>query len=89
METACTAGVTRNLARAEALQAPILAGYAARGVTTEILSDEILAALARESDAVLAEEAGKDPAFARVLASQRDFQRDYARWKDIAYPRPR
>ncbi len=89
IETACTAGVTRNLARAEALQAPILRGYAETGVTTEILSDEILAALARESKAVLAEEAEKDPDFARVLASQQSFQREYARWKNIAYPRTR
>ncbi len=89
LETACTAGVTRNLARAEALQAPILRGYEEKGVTTEILSEEILAALSRESDAVLAEEAEKDSDFARVLASQQDFQREYARWKNIAYPRPR
>ncbi len=88
-ETACTAGVTRNLARAEAIQAPVLAGYAEQGVKTEILNDKIMAALARESDAVLADEALRDPDFARVLASQRDFQRDYARWKNIAYPRAR
>ena len=86
LETACTAGVTRNLARAEALQAPVLDDYRTRGVTTKILSEEILAALADASDAVLAEEAASDPDFARVLESQRTFQRDYARWKDIAYP---
>ena len=89
IETACTAGVIRNLARAEALQAPVLRGYSETGVTTEILSDEILAALTRESKAVLAEEAEKDPDFARVLASQQAFQRDYALWKNIAYPRTR
>lgn len=89
LEAACTAAVTRNLARAEALQAPVLAGYAAMGVTTEVLDERIMAALARESEAVLAEEARNDPDFARVLASQRDFQRDYDRWKNIAYPRAR
>ncbi len=89
LDAACTAGVTRNLARAEAIQAPVLAGYAAEGVTTEILDEKILDALARESDAVLADEAQRDPDFARVLASQRDFQRSYDRWKNIAYPRAR
>jgi TRAP-type mannitol/chloroaromatic compound transport system substrate-binding protein len=89
VETACAAGVTRNLARAEALQAPILRSYEEKGVITEILDEKILAALARESDAVLAEEARKDPDFSRVLASQQDFQREYARWKNIAYPRQR
>jgi len=89
LETACTAAVTRNLARAEALQPAVLAGYADEGVTTEILSESIMAALARESEAVLAEEARNDADFARVLASQRDFQRGYDRWKNIAYPRAR
>ena len=89
LETACTAGVTRNLARAEALQPPVLAHYEAQGVNLEILQPEILAALARASEEVLAEEAGGDADFARVLASQRSFQRDYARWRDIAYPRAR
>ena len=89
VETACAAGVTRNLARAEAIQAPILQGYEERGVTTEILNREILDALARESKAVLADEARANADFARVLASQQAFQRDYARWKNIAYPRSR
>jgi len=89
LETACTAGVTRNLARAEAIQAPVLADYESRGVTTEILSDDILAALAEASDAVLATEAQADADFARVLASQKAFQREHARWKSIAYPAAR
>ncbi|MDG2333532.1 MAG: TRAP transporter substrate-binding protein [Myxococcota bacterium] len=86
LETACTAGVTRNLARAEALQGPVLAKYESQGITTEVLSPEILDALAEASDAVLASEAQADPDFARVLASQKAFQRDYNRWKNIAYP---
>jgi TRAP-type mannitol/chloroaromatic compound transport system substrate-binding protein len=87
LETACTAGVIRNLARAEALEPPVLARYEARGVTMEILKPEILAALAQASEEVLAEEAANDVDFARVLASQRSFQADYARWRNIAYPR--
>jgi len=87
LETACTAGVTRNLARAEALQPPVIARYEAQGVTLEILEPEILAALAQASEEVLAEEAAGDADFARVLSSQRSFQRDYARWRNIAYPR--
>jgi TRAP-type mannitol/chloroaromatic compound transport system substrate-binding protein len=86
IENACTAGVTRNLARAEALQGPVLREFEARGVETRILSDEILLALKRESEAVLDEEAARDRDFARVLASQRAFSESYDRWRRIAYP---
>jgi TRAP-type mannitol/chloroaromatic compound transport system substrate-binding protein len=86
IESACTAGVTRNLARAEALQGPVLRDFEERGVQTRTLSREILLALKRESDAVLEEEARDDADFARVLASQRAFSDDYDVWRRIAYP---
>jgi TRAP-type mannitol/chloroaromatic compound transport system substrate-binding protein len=86
IESACTAGVTRNLARAEALQGPVLREFEERGVQTRTLSSEILLALKRESEAVLDEEAARDPDFARVLASQRAFSESYDRWRRIAYP---
>ncbi len=85
IESVCTAGVTRNFARAEALQGPVLAGFPAKGVRVETLSSEILAELKAVSDAVLAEEAAADADFARVLTSQRAFRAVYARWRKIAY----
>jgi TRAP-type mannitol/chloroaromatic compound transport system substrate-binding protein len=87
VELACTAGVIRNLSRAEALQGPVLAGFAEKGVRAETLPDEILDELRRVSDAVLADEAAANADFARVLASQTAFAADYARWKAIAYLR--
>ena len=86
LETACTAAVTRNLARAEALEAPVLARYEEDGIKTEIIPEPILEALRAESQRVLDREAAKDADFARVLASQREFEDEYNAWLQIAYP---
>lgn len=86
VETACTAGVTRNLARAEASQAPVLKHYETTGVRTEQIPEPILLALEAEAARVLELEASQDPDFARVLASQRAFQSEYSVWRQIAYP---
>ncbi len=85
IRTACTAGVTRNLARSEALQGPVLAEFAARGVQAQRLPDELLRELYRVSTAVLDEQAAADADFARVLAHQRAFRADSERWKRLAY----
>ncbi|MDH3641884.1 MAG: C4-dicarboxylate ABC transporter, partial [Gammaproteobacteria bacterium] len=85
LETACTAGVTRNLARAEALEGPVIAGFPDLGVSAETLPDELLRELQKISAAVLVEEAAKDDDFREILASQQAFRADYALWKSRAY----
>jgi TRAP-type mannitol/chloroaromatic compound transport system substrate-binding protein len=85
IETACTAGVTRNLARSEGLQGPVMREFAAAGVQVETLPMEVLRELDRITGEVLAEEAQRDPAFARILESQQTFRADYAYWKANAY----
>lgn len=82
----CTAGVARNLARAEAIQGAVLDDLAERGVETRLLPADILTALRSASRDVLDEQARLDPAFARVLEAQRAFSADYARWRALAYP---
>ncbi len=82
---ACTAGVTRNLARAEALQGPVIAGYADKGISAQRLPRNLLEELRRVTREVLAEEAARDEHFARVLKSQTEFQADYVHWKRLAY----
>ena len=84
-ETACTAGVTRNLARSEAVQGPVLASFDARGVSTLRLPEPILRELDRVTQAVLAEEAERDEDFRTIYAAQREFRQAYARWKQLAY----
>ena len=85
VELACTAGVIRNLSRAEALQGPVLAGFPAKGVQAKSLSVDILAELRRVTEQVLDDEAARDGDFARILASQKAFAAIYARWRKIAY----
>ena len=85
IETACTAGVLRNLARSEALQGEVIAGFPEVGVTAETLPDDLLRELERITETVLEEEAQRDPDFAAILASQNAFRADYAHWKARGY----
>jgi TRAP-type mannitol/chloroaromatic compound transport system substrate-binding protein len=85
LETVCTAGVTRNLARSEALQGPVIAGFPAIGVSAETLPEPLLRELQKISEEVLAEEAANDDDFREILESQQAFRADYALWKSRAY----
>ncbi len=85
LETACTAGVTRNLARAEALQGAVIAQFDAKGVTARRLPMPLLLELAAVTETVLQEEADRDEDFRVILASQTAFRREYAAWKRLAY----
>jgi len=85
IETACTAGVTRNLANTEAHQGEVIAGFPALGVSAEILPMELLRALEKVTHEILDEEADKSEEFRMILESQQRFRRDYAHWKTRAY----
>jgi TRAP-type mannitol/chloroaromatic compound transport system substrate-binding protein len=85
LETVCTAGVTRNLARSEGLQGKVIKGFIEQGAAAETLAPEILRELQRITGEVLKEEAAADPWFARILESQDAFRADYAYWKSRAY----
>ena len=85
IETTCTAGVLRNLARSEALQGEVIAGFPGIGVRAETLPDDLLRELERVTASVLEEEARRDPDFAAILASQNAFRADYAHWKARGY----
>ena len=83
--TACTAGVTRNLAKAEAVQGGIIKGFPAKGVTANKLPENVLRELARITDEVMQAEAEKDEFFRRIYASQTKFREEYDYWKQLAY----
>ncbi len=85
LEAGCTAGVIRNLARSEALQGSVIAGFNQLGVSAEVLPTDILQTLQQVANQVLEEEAANDADFAEILASQRAFRADYAHWKSRAY----
>jgi len=74
IENACGAAVVNSLAQGEALQGPVLRGYASRGVEVRRLPEGVLRELERVSNEVLDDEAARDPLFAEVLAAQRDFR---------------
>jgi len=85
LEAGCTAAVTRNLARSEALQGEVIAGFPEIGVSAERLPEPLLRELNRVADAVIAEEAAKDADFAEILESQQRFRSNYQYWKSLAY----
>ncbi|MFU8814445.1 MAG: TRAP transporter substrate-binding protein [Pseudomonadales bacterium] len=85
LEAVCTAGVTRNLARSEGLQGPVIETFIEAGVRVETLPMDVLRELDRITQNVLAEEAAASPEFARILESQNRFRSDYAHWKSRAY----
>jgi len=85
IKLSCTAGVTRNLARAEALQGSVIAGFPEVGVTAGKLPEPLLRELHTVTQRVLKEEAAKDADFATILESQQAFRNDYSHWKKLAY----
>jgi len=85
IDTACTAGVTRNLARSEGLQGAVMMGFPAKGVSAETLPMDILRELEVVTNKVLDTEAKADADFAQILESQQKFRKEYANWKSKAY----
>ena len=85
IDMACTAGVTRNLAKGEAIQGGVIAGFPGKGVSAKRLPETLLRELQTVAHEVLEEEAGKDPAFKKVYDSQEAFSKDYKHWKGLAY----
>ncbi len=86
IEMACTAGVSRNLARSEALQGVAVQKFQEElGVTSRRLSDDILRELERLTNEVLDEEAENDDNFAKILASQRAYMKVSKYWKSLGY----
>ena len=85
IDTACTACVTRNLARSEGLQGAVMVGFSAKGVIAETLPMVLLREFESVTNTVLEAEARTDAYFARILESQRRFREEYANWKSKAY----
>jgi TRAP-type mannitol/chloroaromatic compound transport system substrate-binding protein len=86
IETACEAGVTHAIAKAEALQGPVLTKFREElGVTAVTLPDEVLQALQKASFEVMAEESAANEDFKRVYESQLEFQKQHQPWKELGY----
>lgn len=85
INTTCTAAVMRGLAESEYKQGAVMAGFAAKGVTTQQLPRDMLEALKATTEEVLAEESANDEDFARVYADQKAFEDQYKLWESNAY----
>lgn len=85
IETTCTAGVNISISKSEALQFGTIKQFEKEGVKTIVLPDDILHALKRTTDEVLAEESAKDALFKKVLDSQQTFEAGYDTWKTLGY----
>jgi TRAP-type mannitol/chloroaromatic compound transport system substrate-binding protein len=85
IEQACMAVTTRTLAASEGLQGAVIARFPAAGVKARSLDKSILRELQRLTTVVMNEEAQRDPDFAEILQSQRDFSVQYLPWKRLAY----
>lgn len=85
IETACTAGVLRNLSKGEAIQGPIIDGFKAKGVSAQRVPEPMLRELQTLTAEVMRAQSEKDADFKKVYESQERFARAYQSWKGLAY----
>jgi TRAP-type mannitol/chloroaromatic compound transport system substrate-binding protein len=85
LRMACRANVNNSLAESEAIQGPVILGFAQQGITAETLPPELLLRLREVANEVLDEEAAANEDFAKILASQRQFSAIYSQWRRKAY----
>lgn len=85
IETACTAGVARGLAKGEFAQIAALKSLKAKGVMARKFPDSLLKSFEKATDEVMQEEASKDADFKKVYESQKAFEASFKDWKTNAY----
>ncbi len=85
IETVCDAAITYGLAEGEAIQFKALQELESKGVQIHRWPPEILDALHKAWDEVVAEQVAADADFARVWESLSTFRANYKKWKDLGY----
>ena len=85
IETACMGSVARSLGLTESLQGPVVESFEQIGVVANYLPEDLLRVLKATTDEVLNEQAAADADFEAVIASQREYQRSYQKWRRLAY----
>jgi len=83
IEIACGDNIRDGLAQGAAAQPPALRDFESKGVVLRRFPPKVLAALNRAWAEVAAEEAEKNPAFAKVWESYTAFRASYASWKTL------
>ncbi len=85
VNTACTAGVLRNLARAEALSGPQLEENKSKGVQVKRFPEKMLHQLREVYQEVVAEEVNADANFRKIYEAQQAFHKGYKAWGEVGY----
>ncbi|MBB4286396.1 TRAP transporter substrate-binding protein [Roseospira goensis] len=86
LRTACTAGVAKSIARAEALQGAVLNTFTEEhGVTAVQIPENILMELQDKTDEVMAEFSEKDEEFNEVWSAMKAFKEEHKSWKELGY----
>ena len=85
VDTACTAGVLKNLARGEALSGPQIIANKSNGVEVRSFPKNILDDLSAISKEVMVEQSAKDASFKKIYESQQSFDKIYKEWSKIGY----
>ncbi len=85
VETACTAGVLKNLARGEALSGPQIIANKNNAVEVRVFPEEILNDLRKIAKEVMQEQSAKDVSFKKIYDSQMAFDKSYKEWSKIGY----
>ena len=70
--------------RYDAKNPPALKRLLAAGVSLRPFSDDILSASREASEQLLADEAARDPRYARILEHWRDFRKESVQWSRTA-----
>ncbi len=85
VDTACTAGVLKNLARAEALSGPQLEENKSKGVQVKKFPEEMLRQLREVYKEVVAEQVAADANFKKIYEAQQAFHKSYQAWSKVGY----
>jgi TRAP-type mannitol/chloroaromatic compound transport system substrate-binding protein len=85
IETACTGGTLRNLARSEHLAGLQMVENIENGVQVRVLSSEILNEMEAAYPAVEASQVAADASFAKIVESQDAFHATYEKWGAVGY----
>ena len=75
-----------GLSLTESLQGPVIEEFKSQGISTQVLSPELLESLKIAADEVMEEEASKDQYFKEVLESKRAYKAADDQWRELAYP---
>ena len=81
----CMAATMKGLNESESQQGEVMAGFKAKGVVAQKLSNDILIKLKEITQEVLQEEAAKDADFKKVYENQQAFMKNHKLWESFAY----